>query len=281
MTIKKKLAVSGIAGAMGLSLIAGGTWAAFNDVEATTGSVEAGTLKMDLSEVDGPYTFDVTDLKPGDEMTRYIQFDNNGSLAIKDVLMTIEDVDFTDYVPEEGEAGYGDTWTEYTDYSVLDYLDQFEVEFLQVGREGDNNNYPKDVFLNVSLKDLYLASDSLGDKVEASGDISDARQTVANAVEDTSRLVDNRLKVSTTANKGWEGIPLDPSDEDQMGVKVKFVENGETYEDGTYKQNKFQGDSANIKLSFEARQWDGQEYDGDGYIDENERTDSNRDGTVN
>ncbi|MDQ0158072.1 TasA family protein [Alkalibacillus salilacus] len=278
MAIKKKLTVSGIAGAMGLSLIAGGTWAAFNDVDATTGSVEAGTLKMDLSEDEGPYTFDITDLKPGDHMTRYIQFDNNGSLAIKDVLMTIEDVEFTDYVPEQGDAGYGDTWTEDTDYSVLDYLDQFKVEFLQVGREGDNNNYPKDVFLNVSLKDLYLASDSLGNQVGTQSEIDDARLTLANAV-DGDRLVDNRLKVSTTANEGWEGIPVDPSDEDQMGVKVRFVKDDETYNDGTYKQNKFQGDSADITLSFEARQWDGQEYNGDGNIDENGRTDTNRDGS--
>ncbi|MET3684202.1 spore coat-associated protein N [Alkalibacillus flavidus] len=277
MAMKKKLAMSGIAGAMGLSLIAGGTWAAFNDVEAATNSFQAGTLKMDLSEVDGPYTFNITDLKPGDHMTRKIQFDNTGSLAIKDVLMTIEDVQFEDYVPEKGEPGFNDAWAEEAETDVLDYLDQFTVDLIRVGLEGNDSNYPTNVLLEASLKDLYLASDSLYGQPGNSTDVSAARQAILSAAPDNSRLVDDRLRVSTIANEGWEGIPLDPSDEDQVKITVSFNDDVEdTYEDGTYKQNKFQGDSADITVSFEARQWDGQEYDGDGYIDENERTDTNR-----
>ncbi|NIK11914.1 TasA family protein [Alkalibacillus almallahensis] len=281
MTMKKKLAVSGIAGAMGLSLIAGGTWAAFNDIEATTGGVEAGTLKMDLSQIDGePYTFNISDLKPGDKMTRQIQFNNSGSLAIKDVLMTIEDVGFEDYVPTEGEAGYGDAWADEADTDVLEYLDQFELKFMKIGLEGNDSNYPHTLIENVTLKDLYLASDSLYDK--PSGDVNGARNTIINAISNPDRLADNRLVVSTIANEGWEGVPLVPSDNDQMKLVIEFVEDdSETYEDGTHKQNRFQGDSANIEVSFEARQWEGQGFDGDGSIDENKSTDTNRDGTVN
>lgn len=287
MSIKNKLTIGTLSLMLGIALIVGGTWAAFNDIETVEAGVAAGHLEMDLAEVNGdPYTFDVSNLKPGDTMERDIEFQNAGTLAIMDILMAIESVDFTAYVPGSGDAGYGDTWAPDANTSALDFLDQFEVSVITLGTEG-GGVYPKQLLLNpVSLKDFYLASDSVYGTANkfANGavqaDINQAQANVASAIAFPSHIVGNRINVGTTGNQGWEGVPVDPTDEDSLRIKIEFIDNTtDTYPDGTYIQNIFQGDSADIKVSFEARQWPGQEYEGDGYIYENERTDTNRDGT--
>ena len=84
MNIKKKLAMGIVTGAMAVSLIGGGTYAYFNDVETTNNTFTAGTLDLSLN----PTTIiDVANIKPGDKMNREFQLINSGSLDIKSVFL--------------------------------------------------------------------------------------------------------------------------------------------------------------------------------------------------
>ncbi|MGN7385467.1 TasA family protein [Sporosarcina sp. SAFN-015] len=97
MSLKKKLAMGVATGALAVSMIGGGTYAYFNDVETSTNSFAAGTLDLAVN----PETIiDVGNLKPGDWMYRGFHLENNGSLDISKVLLT------TEYT--ESVAGFGD-----------------------------------------------------------------------------------------------------------------------------------------------------------------------------
>ena len=97
MSIKKKLAMGIATGALAVSMIGGGTYAYFNDVETSTNTFAAGTLDLAVN----PETIiDVNNLKPGDFMYRGFKLENNGSLDISKVLLT---TDFTESV-----AGFAD-----------------------------------------------------------------------------------------------------------------------------------------------------------------------------
>lgn len=121
MDLKKKLGVGVLTGALGLSLIGGGTWAAFNDVEETTNSFAAGTL--DLGIEGG--SFDVTNMKPGDTIDRTVTVSNNGSLNINQVLVDISSSGWED----EDVLDMGITNTE------GDFLSQFEATLSWNGHE--------------------------------------------------------------------------------------------------------------------------------------------------
>ncbi|GAA0427742.1 MAG: TasA family protein [Bacillota bacterium] len=82
MSLKKKLGMSVVTASLGLSLIAGGTYAYFSDTEVTDNTFAAGTL--DLS-VDPTTIIDITNLKPGDTMVKEFVLGNEGSLDIKTV----------------------------------------------------------------------------------------------------------------------------------------------------------------------------------------------------
>jgi spore coat-associated protein N len=84
MSIKKKMGLGIMAGALGVSLIGGGTWAAFNDVETTSNTFAAGTLDLVVGEAT-KMDFTVTNLKPGDTFTKRLVLSNNGSLDINQI----------------------------------------------------------------------------------------------------------------------------------------------------------------------------------------------------
>jgi spore coat-associated protein N len=84
MSVKKKMSMGILAGALGVSLIGGGTWAAFNDVEATDNSFKAGTLDLVVGETT-TMDFEIKNLKPGDYFTKKLVLDNNGSLDINQI----------------------------------------------------------------------------------------------------------------------------------------------------------------------------------------------------
>jgi len=87
MDLKKKLAMGIVTGAMAVSLIGGGTYAYFNDVETSNNTFAAGTLDLAVS----PTTIiDVDNLKPGDTMVRTFNLENNGSLDIAEVLLSTD-----------------------------------------------------------------------------------------------------------------------------------------------------------------------------------------------
>ncbi|CAM3895321.1 TasA family protein [Mesobacillus thioparans] len=84
MSLKKKLGLGIASAAMGISLIGGGTFAYFNDVETTNNTFAAGTL--DLS-IDPSTIITATNIKPGDRMSRTFKLKNTGSLDISKVLI--------------------------------------------------------------------------------------------------------------------------------------------------------------------------------------------------
>jgi spore coat-associated protein N len=100
MGIKQKLGMGVASAVLGLSLIGGGTYAYFNDVETTNNTFTAGTL--DLS-VDPTTIIDVDNIKPGDTMTRHFELINDGSLDISKVELN------TNYtVDDNGKANSDD-----------------------------------------------------------------------------------------------------------------------------------------------------------------------------
>ncbi|MFD1928590.1 TasA family protein [Sporosarcina siberiensis] len=104
MSLKKKLAMSIATGALAVSMIGGGTYAYFNDVETSVNQFAAGTLDLTLN----PETIiSVNKIKPGDWMDRTFALENTGSLDISKVLLT------TDYT--ESVAGFGE-------HIVVDFL---------------------------------------------------------------------------------------------------------------------------------------------------------------
>ncbi len=87
MGLKKKLGLGMATAALGLSLVGGGTFAYFNDTATVNNQFAAGTLNLDVNkDPESAVNFDLRNLKPGDNATRYFVLSNGGSLAIKDVL---------------------------------------------------------------------------------------------------------------------------------------------------------------------------------------------------
>ncbi len=87
MSLKKKLAMGIATGALAVSMIGGGTYAYFNDVEVSKNtfcSWYAGFIAM------SPKTaiINVGNLKPGDTMKRTFKLKNNGTLDVSKVLLT-------------------------------------------------------------------------------------------------------------------------------------------------------------------------------------------------
>ncbi|WAA10007.1 TasA family protein [Fervidibacillus albus] len=116
MSFKKKMGLGIVTGALGLTLIGGGTWAAFNDVETTHNYFEAGTLDL----VTNPETLiNLSNMKPGDYITKTLTLTNNGSLDIDEIILNVdaegwEDV-LHDHLPDNGEN------------TLEDFLSQFNV----------------------------------------------------------------------------------------------------------------------------------------------------------
>lgn len=261
MSFKKKLTMGALSATLGISLVAGGTWAAFNDIEENTASLATGKFDLTVGEYDGAYQFNVSNLKPGDSMKRLIKLDNNGSLAIKDVLLSIDKMDFTDYVPQEGEPGFGDSDV-YGSNSAEDYLEQFKVKLVRTGVEGNDEEIISSSD-NITLADIYLATNPSKNDVNA---IAKLRAAVGNHWED------GRVNLASTAENQWEGIPVDNDDYDVVEMEIEFVNNTVDKVDGIYSQNKFQGDKADVTFTLEARQWDGQNVSNEeGYIESNEK----------
>jgi spore coat-associated protein N len=256
MSLKKRLTMGAMSATLGLSLVAGGTWAAFNDIEEVNASVAAGKLDLKLGKINnGDITFDVNNLKPGDTMTRTINLINDGTLAIDKVLLTIDDISFTDYIPQQGQAGFGDSDTHGTN-SAIDYLKQFKVTVAKVGAESGSGGFPKDIILSdITLADLYQATTD--DTVDAAARLA-AQTTLSNSVE-SAYYQNFGLNVATINPDEWTGLPVFPRDDDRLELTIEFDEYSIRDGRGVEEQNKYQGDTVDVKFSFEATQWGGQE----------------------
>lgn len=124
MNLKKKLGMSIMTGVLGLSLIGGGTWAAFNDVETVSNTFASGTL--DLGIGNNETLFKISNLKPGDTFSEAITLTNDGTLDINQVFLhavyvedSWTDLDVIDLAAKVG-AGAGDN-------TVNEFLSQFKV----------------------------------------------------------------------------------------------------------------------------------------------------------
>ena len=73
MKLNKKLMSGALSAMLGISLIGGGTWAAFNDIERVNAEFSAGILDLSVSPT---VVFDLDELKPGDYMIREFSITN-------------------------------------------------------------------------------------------------------------------------------------------------------------------------------------------------------------
>jgi spore coat-associated protein N len=133
MSIKKKLAMSIATGALAVSMIGGGTYAYFSDVEVNKSSFAAGTLDINIKGNDANNAIiDVGNLKPGDTMLRTFKLNNTGSLDVSKVLLT-SSYSVGDVKGDNGSADFGE---------------HIKVQFLI------NNDKGNEVIKNTTLKAL-------------------------------------------------------------------------------------------------------------------------------
>lgn len=116
MELKKKLGMGIMAGIMGVSLIGGGTFAYFSDSADASGTFAAGTL--DLS-VQPTKIIDISNIAPGDSMTRVFELHNDGTLDIKDVTLG------TQYSVVDTKGDNTEDFGKYIEVEFLYNMDQY------------------------------------------------------------------------------------------------------------------------------------------------------------
>jgi len=82
MNIKKQMGLGIMSAALGIMLIAGGTFAFFSDSETSNNTFAAGTLDL---EMEPTALIDLDNMKPGDSMIRDFELRNNGTLDMSKV----------------------------------------------------------------------------------------------------------------------------------------------------------------------------------------------------
>ncbi|WP_018930471.1 CalY family protein [Gracilibacillus lacisalsi] len=117
MGIKKKLGMSIATAALGLSLVGGGTFAYFSDSEVTNSTFAAGTLDLNAEPTE---IINIDNLKPGDQMIRTFELQNNGSLDIARVLLD------TDYSVIDANDDNTEDLGEHIKVEFLMNLDKFD-----------------------------------------------------------------------------------------------------------------------------------------------------------
>ncbi|WP_010196810.1 TasA family protein [Bacillus sp. m3-13] len=227
MTIKKKLGAGVMSAALGISLIGGGTWAAFNDIETVSNTFAAGTLNL---AVNPKHVFNIDKLAPGDWKTEEFTLENKGSIEIKEVFMA------TNYVVKDKNG------VEITDEALREeFANQFTVQFLD--NEGDPVRYGQG--------GTYFGIPFLGDlEGYTIHQLSQHKPDITTAFHGLWGVIDS------TDRK------LAVGDTDTMEMRIKF-ENilDDANEDGLYDQNKFQGWTIKPTFTLEATQRDGMSRD--------------------
>lgn len=231
MSIKKKLGLGVASAVLGVSLVGGGTWAAFNDTATINNHFASGELDLVVGKSGTkPISFDLTNMKPGDNVQRIFKLNNAGTLAIKEVLLTTTASNFVDG---------GDASTQ------ADFLSQFVINFAQVDGESTNweprNNVVKSG-QTLTLADLVDGSYTSKIKTEylgAGNKINLAPLTVAAGAE------------------AERGIPVEPTDTDDVFIQITFKNDLQKDANNEYVQNKFMNDKVDFFFNLEATQWDG------------------------
>lgn len=233
MSIKKKLGMGVASAALGLSLVGGGTWAAFNDTATVNNHFASGELDLAVGKSGSkPISFDLSNLKPGDNVQRIFKLNNAGTLAIKEVLLDTTASNFVDG---------GDVSTQY------EFLSQFVINFANVDGESTQfeprNNIVK-AGETLTLADLVGGPSVYGAKIKdeykgAGGKINLAPLTVAAGAE------------------AERGIPVNPTDTDDVFIQITYKNDLGKDANGEYFQNKFMNDKVDFFFNLEATQWDG------------------------
>lgn len=110
MGIKKKLGMGLLSAVLGLSLVGVGTYAYFSDSEVSNNTFAAGTLDLSVEPTE---IIKVNNIKPGDQMLRVFELQNNGSLDIGKVLLA------TDYTVNDAK---GDNTEDFGEHIVVEFL---------------------------------------------------------------------------------------------------------------------------------------------------------------
>nr|WP_144924804.1 TasA family protein [Paenibacillus bovis] len=231
MSIKKKLGLGVASAALGLSLVGGGTWAAFNDVERLTdNSIQAGILDLGINP--DSELISLEKLVPGDRIARSFKLANNGNVDIKEVLMELkvsgwEDVD---------HHGTGDTNT------LKDFLSQFEVKM-----------FAADAF---DFDDLGGGTDLLS---EITGTGKDDQGNSFISLWDLQQQADGTYDITNGSGLPNGTVDEDGKDFDKIWLAIEFVNKDLKDANGEQYQNKFQDERADLEFVFEAIQRDGVE----------------------
>ncbi|TYR75252.1 spore coat protein [Rossellomorea vietnamensis] len=223
MGIKKKLGLGVASAALGLSLVGGGTWAAFNDIETMTNSLSAGTLDLVLDSA-ATGKIDVSKLVPGETIERSFEIQNDGNIDIAQVLLS------TNATFARGTNGADGALP--GNESKEDYLKQFKIDVY----DSDSTNLldeinPSEGRSYVTLYDFVNATEDDDDFDIASGDGLDNIKSVP----------------------GKPAADFDNYDTDTITMELEFVNDG-TKTNGEYNQNKFMGNSVTLDFTFEATQ---------------------------
>jgi|SRR5690625_681490 len=117
MGIKRKLSMGIISAMLGLSLVGVGTYAYFSDSEVTHNTFAAGTLDLSVEPTE---IINVENIKPGDQMLRVFELQNNGSLDIGKVLLE------TDYTVNDAKGDNTDDFGKHIEVEFLYNLDKLD-----------------------------------------------------------------------------------------------------------------------------------------------------------
>src|SRR5699024_409637 len=194
MGLKKQIGMGITAAALGLTLIAGGTFAYFSDSETNESTFAAGTLDLAAE----PTTIvDIDDMKPGDSITRDFILENNGNLDIASVSLDTDysvnnvkgdnpenfgkhiEVEFLYNVDQLNEVIYATTLYDLQDMDpevvkeeVFDELmedgleagteDDMAVKFNFVDNDEDQNKYQGD---SLDLEWTFNAKQETGEEI--------------------------------------------------------------------------------------------------------------------
>ncbi|WP_175990145.1 TasA family protein [Bacillus sp. Marseille-Q1617] len=248
MSIKKKLGLGVASAALGISLVGGGTWAAFNDTATINNHFAAGTLDLEVGKNHPSHkmNFDLGNMKPGDSVQRIFKLNNVGSIAIKEVLL---DTTANNFLDGNNGALNGDNT------AMMEYLSQFKINFASVDGESARHEPRNNVVASgadLTLADLVTGPTAYETKINSA----------YLATDGTKRINLAPLTVAA-GSEGLRGIPVDPTrDSDAVFIEIEFIDNpAKDLTTNEYVQNKYQGDSAQFFFNLEATQWAGVEVD--------------------
>lgn len=223
MSVKRKLAMGALSGALALALIGGGTLAAFNDVEAFDNRFATGTLDLEVElgdEVDGQQVhgnFDLSNLKPGDSMTRTFKLINAGTLAIQHVLLHFDQEE----IAKSFKGQEGVTWE--------DFLKQFQVTVFRVDQgtgEGDVTEHPPFYIISeehgMTLWHLVTRNyteafiNSMGDYLVESDFYAAPNNKLINLAPIKGERGD--------PHANYNGLPVEPSDTEVVTITITMID---------------------------------------------------------